>query len=66
MEQRGLLERVEGGKIWKKKMKQQQKRWLTGGCGVSQAGNMSLIEADAWQTCVHSVAPAPTEAADRG
>lgn len=47
MEQRGLLERVEGGKIWKKKMKQQQKRWLTGGCGVSQAGNMSLIEADA-------------------
>ena len=46
-EQRGLLERVEGGKKWKKKMKQQQKRWLTGGCGVSQASNMSLIEADA-------------------
>lgn len=34
------------GEKWKKKMKQ-QKRWLTGGCGVSQASNMSLIEADA-------------------
>lgn len=47
MEQCGLLERVEGGEKWKKKMKQQQKRWLTGGCAVSQASNMSLIEADA-------------------
>lgn len=47
-------------------MEQQQKRWLTGGCGVSQASNVSLIEADAWQTRVYSIAPAPTEAADRG
>jgi len=27
---------------------------------------LSLIDADAWQTRVHSIARAPTEAADRG
>lgn len=48
-------------------MEQQQKRWLTGGgCCLSQASNMSLIEADAWQTRMYNIAQAPTEAADRG
>ena len=42
------------------------KKMVNRSCGVSQASNMSLIEADAWQTRVHSIAPAPTEAADRG
>lgn len=51
----------------KKKMEQQQKRWLTGGgCCLSQASNMSLIEADAWQTHMYNIAQALTEAADRG
>lgn len=52
-------------KKWKKEM-EQQKKWLMGGCWVSQASEMSLIEADAWQTRRHSIARAATEAADRG
>lgn len=43
----GFQRELKGKKKWKKKMEQQQKRWLTGGCGVSQASNVSLIEADA-------------------
>lgn len=62
----GLLESwMEKKKKGRKKM-EQQKRWLTGGCCISQASNLSLIEADAWQTRMYSIAQAPTEDADRG
>lgn len=44
----GLLGELNKKKNGRKKMEQQQKRWLTGGgCCLSQASNMSLIEADA-------------------
>lgn len=53
-------------KIEGKKMEQQQKKMVNRGCCISQASDMSLIEADAWQTRMYSIAQAPTEAADRG